>query len=107
MKPRDFDAFDRRVQARAQKMWEEAGRPDGGAELFRERARDLLEISENPEAGRMSVAESTRPRINTLVDVENQGEMPGLTDQGDGQLFPDQQQSVDVPIPPEAKEPER
>lgn len=105
MQSKDFAAFDARVKARAQKMWEEAGRPEGGSARFEERARDLLEISENPEAGRISIEESTRPRINTLVDVENQGEMPGLTDQGDGQLFPEQQQSVDVPIPPEAKEP--
>lgn len=104
MKPGDFEAFDARVKARAMQMWQEAGRPDGGAAHFEERARDLLEIYENPEAGRVSVAESLRPRVDTLVDVENQGEMPGMTDQGDDQLFPDEQQSVEVPVPPEAKE---
>ncbi len=106
MKPKDFDAFDKRIEAKARQMWEAAGRPEGGFAPYLDDAKGLLEISENPEAGRISIEESAKPVINTLVDVENQGEFPGLSDQGDKQLFPAAQQTVEVPLPPEAKEKE-
>ena len=99
MKPRDFAAFDARVKAKAQEMWQTAGRPDGGPEHYLDQARALLEIYENPTAGQVDPAKAARARVNTLVDVENQGEFPGLTDQGDDQLFPDEQQTVQVPVP--------
>jgi hypothetical protein len=99
MDPKAFQEFDARVAAKAQQMWEEAGRPDGGAGHFLDRARALLEIAENPSAGRVSLADSLRPDIEPLLAVENQGEMPGLTDQGEDQLFPEEQQSVEVPVP--------
>lgn len=99
MKPKDFAAFDDRIRAKAQEMWHTAGRPDGGPEQFLEQARALLEIYENPTAGQIDPDKAARPRIDTLVEVENQGEFPGLTDQGDDQLFPDEQETVAVPIP--------
>lgn len=99
MDAKTFADFERRVAEKAHSMWEEAGCPEGGEQPYVDRARALLEISENPEAGRLTIAQSIPPRGEPLLAVENQGEMPGLTDQGDDQLFPEEQQSVEVPLP--------
>jgi uncharacterized protein YaeQ len=98
MERNDFDAWEKRIAARAEHLWIDAGRPDGPRDRFMEQARELVAIEENPDAGQIDAEKAAEPVIESLVAVENQGEVPGLTDQGDDQLFPEEQQSVEVPI---------
>ena len=94
----EFDALEDRISARARQMWEDAGCPEGGPDRYRDQARELVAIAENPDAGRIDPEKAAEPAIEPLAAVENQGEFPGLTDQGEDQLFPDEQATVEAPI---------
>jgi hypothetical protein len=86
------------IRERAYALWEESGRPEGQADDFWERARFLTGIEDNPEAG--TLPNPARPTVQNpagtapAVDVEpieavqNLGEFPGLSDQGEKQKYP-------------------
>ena len=44
----DFEAWETRVRARADQLWREAGRPDGGSNPYLAEARELIAIEEVP-----------------------------------------------------------
>jgi len=98
MDRRAFAALEDRIANRARQMWEDAGCPDGGPDRFADRARELVAIEENPDAGRRDPDKAAKPAIEPLAAIENQGEFPGLTDQGEDQLFPDEQATVEAPV---------
>ena len=78
-----------RVRQRAYHLWLDEGKPEGQADAHWEKARELVAIEENmqdtllpnpiPEYERNPTTEPVEP----LLAVENEGEFPGLTDQGD------------------------
>lgn len=86
MDRKEFDAWEDRVSARARTLWADAGEPEGGPERFHDQARELLAIEENPNATTKPVQEE--PDGEPLIAVENQGEFPTLTDQGEEQTYP-------------------
>jgi hypothetical protein len=90
-----MDNHEQRIAQRAYHLWEQDGRPDGRAEEYWERARFLIGIEENSDAGMLP-----NPSIPTVQNpqgvaqpgvvgeplreaVENLGEFPGLADQGE------------------------
>jgi hypothetical protein len=89
---------DQAIRERAYHLWEEAGRPEGHADEYWERARFLVGIEANPQAG--TVPNPSRPTVQNpagtapsvdvepIEAVENLGEFPGLNDQGEKQLTP-------------------
>ena len=87
MNREEFDAWDRRVEKRAELLWQEDGSPEGGFASYLDRARELLAIEENPTAGTHPVDEHL-PEAESLLAVENQGEFPTTTDQGEEQGYP-------------------
>lgn len=88
MKKSDFDALDARIKARAEKLWAEAGRPEGPITRFEDRARELVAIEENPEAGQVDPDEP--PVIEEASIQENLGEFPSIGDrQAEDPAFPD------------------
>lgn len=83
-----------RVRERAHHLWVEDGRPEGREIEYRERARELVAIEDNQDT-------ATRPRprqpeshapggqpVEPVEAIENQGEFPGLTDQGEQSMAP-------------------
>lgn len=84
----EFQAWEQRVADKARVMWEQAGRPEGGSERYQDAARELLAISENPEATTRSPDSTEGAGVEPLIAVENQGEFPTLTDQGEEQSYP-------------------
>ena len=89
MDRQEFEAWEARVAARARVLWTEAGAPEGGPERFTAEARELLAIEENPDAATKPVDDAA-PEGEPLIALENQGEFPTLTDQGEEQAFPAQ-----------------
>ncbi|MCE6952896.1 hypothetical protein LAZ40_23495 [Cereibacter sphaeroides] len=87
MDRQEFEAWERRVADRAERLWDGAGRPEGGAAPFMDRARELLAIEENPHATTRPLDE-TDPDGEPIEAVENQGEFPTLTDQGEERTYP-------------------
>jgi hypothetical protein len=83
---------DDRVRERAKHLWREAGRPGSGPESFLEEAKTILAIEDNPEAGRESLKKGYNnpgpwgePVEEAKVALDNEGEFPTMTDQGEQQ----------------------
>jgi DUF2934 family protein len=78
------------IRMRAKRMWQEAGSPFGREDEYLERARELQAIVEHPDAGLLPnptgthrVSGATGEPIEEAALLENLGEFPGRTDQGD------------------------
>jgi hypothetical protein len=70
-----------RIRQRAYHLWEADGRPEGRAEEYWERARELIGIEESPHAGEIPVRED-RPEEAAIQ--ANLGEFPDrFADQGE------------------------
>lgn len=88
MDAKEFEAWEDRVAARARVLWADHGEPAEGPEHFLDMARELLAIGENPGATTKPVTDPAAPEAEPLLAVENQGEFPTLTDQGEEQTAP-------------------
>jgi len=81
---------DAEIRKRARRMWLEAGSPKGREDEYVERARELQAFVEHPAAALLPnpmVAHPDPGAIEEPVEeaelLENLGEFPGRTDQGD------------------------
>ena len=97
---------DKRVAARARTMWQEAGRPAAGPDAYIDRARELVAIEEHEKDTLKPVGAQARESVEDVplasddvlgpqgepieptLAVENEGEFPTLTDQGEGEQVP-------------------
>jgi hypothetical protein len=84
-----------RIRLKAYQLWEEEGCPDGREDIHWDRATELIAIEDNqhlttqplPDADALGpTGEPTEP----IEAVENAGEFPTMTDQGE-QSFPSRQ----------------
>ncbi len=89
MDQNEFAAWEARIAARAERLWQDAGEPEGGSARFEEQARMLISIEENPNAGLLDPQEAAEPVIEEASIMRNLGEFPTLTDQGEESTFPD------------------
>ena len=97
---------DKRVAERARRLWEQAGRPASGKDDYLDRARELVAIEEHeqdtlkptgarrqenveddPVASDDVIGPEGEP-IEPILAIENEGEFPTLTDQGEGDPVP-------------------
>lgn len=83
--------LEERIRAKAQQLWREDGRPPGGPEPYRDQASEQLAIKDNTAdtlkpnpKGPSAAPDSAEP----LQAVENLGEQPHLTDQGESRDYP-------------------
>jgi hypothetical protein len=84
--PLDIGDLDReqRIRERAYHLWDRDGRPEGRELEYWEQARTLIGMSENPQAGQMSVVSKSDRPIEEAALQDNLGEFPGLqADQGE------------------------
>lgn len=96
--PFDFDAWEARVRARADRLWTEAGKPDVSADFYLDEARELLAMEEVPPPT-LDPVEAARPVIEEASIQGNLGEFPTLTDQGEEQVFPSLQEDDGPRLP--------
>jgi hypothetical protein len=73
-----------KIRARAYQLWEEEGRPEGSAEQHWFTAKESLAVEESQEDTYLPIENGTEPE--PIEAVENVGEFPTLTDQGDQQI---------------------
>ncbi|MBB3263489.1 hypothetical protein FHW79_001085 [Azospirillum sp. OGB3] len=84
------DDLESRIRARAHQIWEREGRPEDRAEDHWKLASEEIAIEDNyrdtlrpnPARGPDDTAERTEP-VEPVLSMENQGEMPGIADQGE------------------------
>ena len=106
-----MDKEERRVSERARRLWEEAGRPASGPRDYVGRARELIAIEEHQNDTLKPVGAQAREAVEDIplasddvlgpegepieptLAVENEGEFPTLTDQGEGDQVPHRQGS--------------
>ena len=89
-------AHERRIRARALRMWRADGSPPGRRPDYLERARELQAIEDHPQAGLlpnpMTGHADEVPPVEPVEEaelMENLGEFPSqLTDQGDRPATP-------------------
>lgn len=81
---------DRRIRRRAKQMWREAGSPKGQEDEYLERARELQAFVDHPGAALLPNPMLAHPEPGATEEpveeaelLENLGEFPGRTDQGD------------------------
>lgn len=87
MDQQDFDALDRRILARAERLWQDAGSPEGDRDRYLENARELVAMAEVP-LPTLDPETAADPVIEEASLLRNLGEFPTLRDQGDEQAFP-------------------
>ena len=88
-------AHERRVRARALRLWREDGSPPGRLDEFLERARELQAFEDHPGAAllpnpmvRHHGAVAPDQPVEEAELMENLGEFPGRSDQGDRRPVP-------------------
>lgn len=82
--------LERRIEDRARHLWEAAGSPIGQLDSFKDEARTLIAIEDDPDAATWPLEETLRKgeAAEPVEAVENQGEFPELTDQGESSPLP-------------------
>lgn len=100
------DDLERRVAERAHRIWEREGRPDGRSAEHWDMAREEIAIEDNqrdtlrpnPSHGPDDTAERAEP-VEPTLSVESLGDLPGLTDQGEGMTGPGRDGPPALPEP--------
>lgn len=84
------ETLEERIRRRAYEIWERDGRPEGRAEDHWKLASEEIAIEDNysatlrpnPAHGPDDTARRTEP-VEPVLSMANQGEVPGLADQGE------------------------
>ena len=86
---------DKQVRLHGRRMWREAGSPKGREDEYIELARELQAFRDHPNAALLPNPMETHPQPSPTAEpveeaelLENLGEFPGRTDQGDRMLAP-------------------
>ena len=95
MNREEFEALEARIDARAERLWADAGSPEGGYERFIDQARELVAIEE-VDPPTLDPEEAAQPVIEEAAIQDNLGEFPTLRDQGDGTTTPGHEAEPDV-----------
>lgn len=95
--------LEERIRQRAHRLWREEGCPPGGEERYREMASEIIAI-EDSQAETLEPNPLTHPQeaetpVEPVEAVENAGEFPTLTDQGEGEAVPARREPVPAPLP--------
>jgi hypothetical protein len=100
-----MDDFNERVRQRAYRLWVEEGCPEGRSDLHWSKARELVAIEENQKRTTRPVSEggSTGEPVEPIEAVENAGEFPTLTDQGEEQAAPKRRRAAEPRAPARRK----
>lgn len=101
-----MDSRQKRIRARARRLWEDAGKPSGGPEGYLDRACELVAIEEHAKDTLVPTGAQARESveddpvasdavrgpggepIELALAVETEGKFPTLTDQGKGLQVP-------------------
>ena len=86
---------DKQIRLRGRRLWREAGNPKGREDEYIELARELQAFRDHPQAALLPNPMMAHPEPSATEEpveeaelLENLGEFPGRTDQGDRMLAP-------------------
>jgi len=101
-----MDNFHERVRQRAYRLWVEEGCPQDRSEVHWDKARELVAIEENQKLTTKPVPReqgSAGEPVEPIEAVENAGEFPTLTDQGEEQTAPKRRRAPEARAPAKRK----
>jgi hypothetical protein len=81
-----MEKLEDRIRQRAYRIWQEEGCPEGRADAHWDMASELVAIEDNYASALKPIATEMGPSgepIEPIVSLENAGEFPTLTDQGE------------------------
>jgi hypothetical protein len=87
--------IEERIRARAHRLWEEEGRPEGRAEAHWEQARLIVALE---DAQHTILKPVQAPEAEPIELVRNLGEFPTPTDQGEEQTCPSSSSTAGEPL---------
>lgn len=82
-----------RIRSKAYELWVAEGRPEGRQDLHWAQAREIVALE---DAGGPPTVPVTDETVEPAVAFENQGEFPGLADQGEESAGPDLSVAADT-----------
>ncbi len=90
-----------RIRRRAYQLWEEEGCPEGRSDVHWDKATELIAIEDNQRLVTEPIpsSEGTGPTgepVEPLEAVENAGEFPTMTDQGEEQTYPGRRNRTNI-----------
>jgi hypothetical protein len=99
-----MDSFEERVRQRAYRMWVEEGCPEGRSDVHWDKARELVAIEDGQKLTTKPAprGEQGGEPVEPIEAVENAGEFPTLTDQGEKQAAPKRRTAAPVKRPTKA-----
>src|SRR4051794_5880372 len=80
--------IDARIREEAYRLWEAEGWPEGRADLHWTAAKEIVAVRDSYAGTLKRLEDTIREPAEPALAFENQGELPTLTDQGEGQLGP-------------------
>ena len=87
--------IEERIRARAHRLWEEEGRPEGRAEAHWKQARLIVALE---DAQHMILKPVQAPEAEPIELVRNLREFPTPTDQGEEQTYPSSSSTAGEPL---------
>src|SRR5262249_27705898 len=99
-----MDNFEERVRQRAYRLWVEEGCPEGRSDVHWDKARELVAIEDNQKLVTKPVQqERSGEPVEPVEAVENAGEFPTMTDQGEEQTAPKRRRAAAARAPAKRK----
>lgn len=77
------DGDEERIRQKAYALWEAEGQPHGRADAHWVMAREMVAIEDSYASTLLPVAQTAGDSVESGIALENQGEFPGLADQGE------------------------
>ncbi len=87
---------DERIRKKAYELWEAEGQPEGRHDRHWEQAREIIALEDAGGPPTLPLDKTLDEPVEPAIAFENQGEFPGLTDQGDAPAGPEREAIVDA-----------
>lgn len=94
------DEDEAKIAAKAHELWEAEGRPDGRAERHWAEASEIVALQAGAGASALTPVEDTLSEpVEPTIALENQADLPVLTDLGDESRAPSRAAAADTAAP--------
>jgi hypothetical protein len=90
------DLEEDRVRAKAHALWEAENRPDGRADRHWLEAREIVALEDSFGSTLQPLEDTLGETVEPMIAVESHGDVPELTDLGEGRRGPSWSAAADV-----------
>ena len=80
--------LDARIRSKAHELWAAEGFPYGRDRAYWELAKEIVAVEESQNSTYLPANYGAEPVVEPAIAIENQADLPDLTDQGEAQPGP-------------------